>query len=158
MWAAKLAHHFTRRPDASNSPSTDTRKFTNNTTTYPHNGASSRQTPTAQSRGAQLPSRAFRSSSSPCKEFIHLLRWTWQLTQHPIGTKRRLPTSPRIRSFRCRKEDANRRNTQRTIRSWCRKDQDRRARLPDHHEPQTRIQHRRFCISPRNHTFRCRKL
>jgi hypothetical protein len=80
------------------------------------------------------------------------------LTNCTAGTKRRLSSSPRIRPFWSRKEDAHCCNPQRTLWPWCRKDQDRCACLPNHYEPQTRVQHRRFCIPPRDHAIRCRKL
>lgn len=74
------------------------------------------------------------------------------------GTKRRLSSSPRLRPLWCRQENTHRRHPPRALRSWCRKDQDRFPRLPNQQQSEARIQHRRLCLPPRNHTVGCCKL
>lgn len=74
------------------------------------------------------------------------------------GTKRRLSTSPRLRTLRRRQEDENRCYPQRALWPWCRKDQNRLSRLPNDVKSQARVQYCRVHLPSRNHTQRCRKL
>src|SRR5690242_587034 len=76
------------------------------------------------------------------------------LTVHLTGTKRRFSSPSCVRTVWRRQEDAHCRDSQGALWAWCREDQNRRPRLPDHLKPQARIQHRRVRLSPRNHTLR----
>jgi hypothetical protein len=83
---------------------------------------------------------------------------TYSLPSHCTGPKWRLPPPPRLRPLWCWKENKNSCYTERTLRSRCRKDQDRQPNISDDLEPQIRIQHCSISLSSRNHTFRCWKL
>lgn len=69
------------------------------------------------------------------------------------GPKRRLPSPPSVRPLRSREENTDCCNTQGTLRTGCRENQDRRESLPDDLEPQTRIQRRRVQLPPRDHAL-----
>lgn len=76
-----------------------------------------------------------------------------------IGTIRRLPPSPPLRTIRRRQKNPHRMHPQRTLRPLSRENKNRFPCLPTLILiPKTRIQYRILSISSRNHPFRCRKL
>jgi hypothetical protein len=109
------------------------------------NGTSSRQTPSPLPRPTKLPQRPLRKTSIPCTSPVlnplppHILTTI-------IGTIRRLPPSSRLRPLGRRKKNPHRRHPKRTLRPRRRKDKDRFPRLPNHQQPQVRIQHCSLCV------------
>lgn len=95
------------------------------------------QAATTKPRWSFIPSGAFRAVEVVGKGQVkpslseHESKLTCFFSSMTIGTKRRLPSPPCIRTIRRRQENSDYCDPQRTLRPWSWEDQDRRKSLPD---------------------------